>query len=299
MIKLMITGSCGFLMGNLIRKIIYDKQLYQVTSLDKISEYTANSVYWNKNHTFHIADIRDKYILNSIFKLEEPDIVIHGAAETKEQDHYISSNIQGTQNIIDVSLKHKVKKLIFISSSEVYGPNAGYKWKEENTTNPISLEAVSKLSGELLVKTSGLTYNIVRLTNSYGPYQMSSAFFPKIIKSVSANETFTILNNNLTKDWTHVFDHYSGIMTVLKNGKDNEIYNIAANQEFTEIEVAYKICNVLSKGHDLVKFDNKTDFEFNLDTTKIKEIGWKPQYKFKDGVNLCVNWYLNNQWILK
>jgi dTDP-glucose 4,6-dehydratase len=100
-----------------------------------------------------------------------------------------------------------------------------------------------------------------------------------------------------------VADNCTAIMSVLERGKPNEIYNISANQEFTNIETINLVCNAMGKGHDLISFipDPRTghDFRYAIDTTKIRELGWKPTYKFKDGIKDTVQWYLDNQWFLK
>ncbi len=303
----LLTGSCGFLMGNLVRKAIYEKQPYQFVSLDRVSDNNANSIYWNKNHIFHIADIRDKHIIDIIFQFEKPDIVIHGAAEIKDSNLYIESNVSGTQNIIDACLKHKTEKLIYISDSSVYG-NSRQIFNENDFVNPISQYALSKSAGESLVKAAsfkyGLKYNIIRLSNSYGPRQSSCSFIPKIVNSVLNDLQFTISEDGSNvKDWTHVFDHCSGIINILNGGADNEIYNVSSNQEFSDIEVVQKICGVLTKGFNLIKYEKdlfkQLNFEINLDSSKIKKIGWDPKFKFKDGIISYIEWLLINKWALK
>lgn len=306
--KVLITGSCGFVMGNLIRKAIYEKQPYQFASIDRVNDKAINSMYWNKNHTFHIADIKDPHIIDVIFQFEKPDIVIHGAAETKNSESYIDSNISGTQVIINACLKHKVEKIIYISTDEVYGPPQKTSWQEDDSINPVTLYAISKGTGESLVKAAsfrdGLIYNIVRLSNAYGPRQGADKFVPKVIKNITQNERFIVpKRGSTTRDWSHVFDHCSGVLTVLNNGKDDEIYNISSNQDFTDIEVVQKICNAMNKGHNLNEYEQDQfehlDFESSIDSSKIRKIGWEPKYKFKDGIINTVEWYINNQWFLK
>src|SRR5271157_1108837 len=119
--KILITGSCGFILGNFVRKIVYDQKPYGIVSVDRVTANALNSMYWNKNHTIYPADIRDEHIMDVIFQREQPDIVIHGAAETfvdtslKDPNSFITSNVLGTQVIINVCLKHKVERLIYTS----------------------------------------------------------------------------------------------------------------------------------------------------------------------------------------
>jgi dTDP-glucose 4,6-dehydratase len=307
--KILVTGSCGFVMGNLLRKMVYDKEPYQIISLDRVSNNTVNSMYWNKNHTFHVADIRDKHIIDVVFQFETPDIVIHGAAETHDRDQFISSNVTGTQVIIDACLKHKVQKLIYISTSEIYGPSSpGQSFTENAPASPVTEYQVSKYAGEQLVKAAhikyGLQYNILRLSNGYGRLQNPAAFIPRTIKNILSDTRFAILGDNTRlKDWSYVSDVCAGIQTVLRDGASSEIYNISSEQEATEWEVAQKICNALDKGHDLIEFEqdpfDHVNFECRASSEKIKQLGWKPEYKLKDGVIESSLWFTKNQWFLK
>ncbi|CAB4196514.1 RfbB dTDP-D-glucose 4,6-dehydratase [uncultured Caudovirales phage] len=314
--KLLITGTAGFILGNFIRKMVYEKQPYQLVSVDMVKNNT-NSMYWNKNHTFYIADIRDQHIMDKIFQFEKPDIVIHGAAETfvdtslTDPNSFVTSNVLGTQVIINCCVKYKVERLIHISTDEVYGQLTSEHdapWTEDAILNPRNPYSATKAAAELLVKAAhdsyGLIYNITRSSNNYGPRQTSEKLIPKAIKCILDGEKIPIYGKGLQiRDWTHVHDNCAGIMAVLNNGVSNETYNIAANQEFTNIEVIQKICNAMNSGHELISYipDPRMshDFRYSIDSSKIKKLGWSPKIKFKEGVCDTVNWYLNNKYFIK
>jgi dTDP-glucose 4,6-dehydratase len=313
--KVLITGSCGFVIGNLIRKAIYEKQPYQFVSVDKVSVNALNSMYWNKNHTFHIADIRDQHVIDVIFQFEKPDIVIHGAAATsfdEDPNSLVSSNVLGTQVMINACIKHKVDKLIYISTDEVYGQlsnESDDSWTEDSPMNPRNFYAATKASGELLIRAAhqshGLKYNITRSSNNYGPRQTPDKLVPKIIKCVLQDSKIPVYGQGLQiRDWTHVFDNCGAILTILNKGEDNQIYNISSNQEFTNIEVVQHVCNVLSKGHNLIEHivdprGNGHDFRYGVNSTKIRSLGWEPKFKFKDGIVSTTEWFQVNQWFIK
>jgi dTDP-glucose 4,6-dehydratase len=317
--KILITGSCGFILGNFIRKAIYEKYPYQFVSIDKVNSNAINSMYWNKNHIFHVADIRDQHIVDVIFHFEKPDIVIHGAAEThvdnslSDPNSFVSSNVLGTQVIVNACIKHKISKLIYISTDEVYGQlTSEYDppWTEDCHINPRNPYAATKAAGELIVKAAheshGLVYNITRSSNNYGPRQTADKLLPKAIKNIMQDKPIPIYGKGLqVRDWLHVFDNCAGILTVLQNGKPNETYNISANQELTNIELIQKVCNVMGKGHELISFiedprKNGHDFRYSISSNKLRALGWKPAIKLSDGLsNLCIPWYLNNQWWFK
>lgn len=321
--KVLITGSCGFIFSNFVRKIIYlsgkepDKYPYTIVSVDRIAKNTINSLYVNKSHTFYVADIRDQHIIDTIFQFEKPDIVIHGAAESfvdtslTDPNAFVTSNVLGTQVIVNACVKYGVEKLIYVSTDEVYGQltsetEAG--WTEDAPLNPRNPYSATKAAGELLVKAAhqsyGLIYNITRSSNNYGPRQTPEKLLPKAIKCILDGQKIPIYGQGLQiRDWTHVFDNCSAFMTVLNHGKDNEIYNISANQEVTNIEIIQKICNTMNDGHQLISFIEDPrkghDFRYSIDSSKIRELGWKPSYRLKEGIADTVEWYLNNKWFLK
>lgn len=321
--KILITGTCGFIFSNFVRKLIYlsnkdpEKYPYTVVSIDKVNTNMANSIYWNKSHTFHIADITDPHIIDTIFQFEKPDIVIHGAAESAVDDSlsnpnvFITSNVLGTQVIINACLKYDVQKMIYISTDEVYGQlenESDPSWTESSPLNPRNPYAASKAAGELLVKAAheshGLIYNITRTSNNYGPRQTPNKLIPKVIKCIINNEKIPVFGEGKQiRDWTHVFDNCSAIINILKNGNSNEIYNISANQEFSNIEVIQNICNVIGSGYNLIEHiedpRKSHDFRYSIDSSKTKSLGWKPQYRFKDGIVDTIKWFYDNKWYLR
>jgi dTDP-glucose 4,6-dehydratase len=314
--KVLITGSCGFIFGNFLRRAIYENQPYEFVSIDKVSG-NANSLYFHKNHTFHIADITDQHVMDIIFQFEKPDIVIHAAAESfvdyslSDPNSFVSSNVLGTQTIINCCVKYGVERLIYVSTDEVYGQltsEADAPWTEDTPIAPRNPYSATKASGELLVRAAhhshGLIYNITRSSNNYGPRQTQEKFIPKVIKHIIEDKPIPIYGQGLQiRDWTHVFDNCKAFLTILEKGQPNEIYNISANQELPNIEVVQKICNTMNKGHNLIAFIEDPrkghDFRYAVDSSKIKELGWKPSFKFKNGIANTIEWYLNNQWFLK
>lgn len=303
--NLLITGSCGFIASNLIRKIFYDQLQYNVFSLDKINDQVMNSMVFNKSNSFHIADINDHYIVNRIFQYTQPDIVIHTASE-KSSDSILSTNVIGTKSILDACVKNNVKKIVYLSSAEVYGDAENSD--ESSVTNPSELYGISKLTAEKTIqmysKYFGLNYQILRLSNVYGPRQTVDKFIPKIIKSIMQKQPITVYGDGShLREWTNVADINNGILSIINNGKLNDIYNISSNQETSNLELVQRVCNSMNEGFELIKhiddprkIHNKKQ---SLNSSKIRELGWKPEYKFKEGVSRTIKWYLSNQWILK
>lgn len=312
----MITGSGGFIFGNFIRQAFYAKKKYQISSIDKVRKsHIIQNIYVNSDHSFYIADICDSHILNVIFEKEKPDIIVHGAAESNVDKSIIStlpftmSNVVGTQNIIDECLKSNTK-IIYMSTDEVYGALKNDKeqpWTEESPLNPRNTYSATKAASELLIRaaheTHGLKFNIVRCCNNYGPWQTNEKFIPKIIHQIFENKNIPIYGKgNQVRDWIHVYDTCEALFKVIDNGVDNETYNITAKQEFMNLEIAQIICNNIGKGHDLLTHVEDRlghDFRYSMTNNKIKNLGWEPKFKFKDGIKQTCQWYINNRYVLK
>lgn len=312
--KLLITGNCGFIFGNFVRWLLSPQNPksadYKVIGVDRVNG-NANNLYVSKAHTFHPADIRDQHVMDKIFQFEQPDFVIHGAAEfttdPSPTNDFITSNVLGTQSIINCCLKNKVKKLVFISTDEVYGQlvsESDPPWKESAPFNPRNPYSASKASGELLVRAAhqshGLTYNITRSSNNYGVRQSPNKLIPKVFKCILKEEKIPVYGQGLQiRDWLHVSDNCAAILSILENGKPNEAYNISANQELSNIELVQRICNIMGKGHSLIDFTEDRpghDFRYAMDATKIKELGWKPMLKLRDALEPVIGWYIANNW---
>lgn len=311
-IKLLVTGSGGFVFTNFIRQVAYTKQNYNVVSIDKICQpHSIHNMYTHVNHKFFPGDICDPHFINVIFESEKPDVVIHGAVENSQDNlSTLNSNVLGTQNIINSCIKSNVKKLIYISSDSVYDKQSSEydeSWLEDSNLLPRNIYSTSKLFGESLVtlanQTHNLDYIIVRPSNMYGPWQYSNKYIPNIIKSVLNNENVKIHGNgSAIRDWMHVFDFCSALFYLINNDIKNEIFNVSTRQVLSNIEVFQKICNVLNKGHNLMEYisdKSNNDKARIIDSSKINKLGWESNFKFKDGIIQATQWYLNNQWFFK
>lgn len=315
--KILVTGTGGFIFSNFIRRAIFSKSPYTFVSIDKVQKSNAiNNVYTNKNHKFYIGDIADAHFVNVIFEVERPDIVIHAAAESfvdasiANASPFILSNVLGTQIITDACVRWGIERMIYISTDEVYGHLENEdepSWTEKSPIKPRNPYSASKAAGELLVKaaheTHGLNYNITRSCNNYGPRQATEKFIPKIIQNILSNKKMPVYGQGLqVRDWMHVFDNCDAVLKILSDGELNETYNIAANQEFSNIEVFQEVCNVLGRGYDLIEFVPDRpghDFRYSINASKIKKLDWTPFYKFRDGLSQTVQWYVNNQWLFR
>lgn len=312
--KVLITGSAGFIFSNFIRQSFHTKQNYNIVSIDKVRKsHVLHNIYVNKNHEFYIGDVADEHFMNVIFEAQRPQVVIHAAADTSKLENsldLLKTNVIGTQIVIDACLKWGVKKLIYISSANVYGSQkTDYDplFIEEYPLNPTTQYGVSKVAAENLIKsahyTKGLQYVIARLSNNYGPWQTKERFIPNIIKNIFNNTKTQLYGDGMhLREWTHVYDTCNALFKIINECEMNTEYNISSNHEFTNLEVFQRVCNALGRGHDLLEFiEDKVGNEYrhSIDNSKLKGLGWAPEYKFNNGVSETLQWYLNNPWILK
>ena len=314
--KILVTGSCGFIFSNFIRLAFKDNLPYEIVSIDKITRPEGlNTVYQNRSHNFYLGDVADHHFVHRVFELERPDIVVHGSAESHVDESicaaqtFVRSNVLGTQVLIDASLKYDIKKFVMISTDEVYGSlfNEDSKpWIEDSHLSPRNPYSASKLSAELLVKaaheTHDLPYIITRSCNNVGPWQSLRNLVPKVIGCILNNKKIPIYGQGLQmREWIHVVDNCYAIFKIIEQPTVNEIYNISTGYEVTNLEMVNNICNIMGSGHELISFVNDRpghDFRYACDSSKLRELGWKPTFKFKDALKHTCKWYSKNQWFV-
>lgn len=310
--KILVTGSAGFIFSNFMRKVMREKWDYTFVSVDQVlAPYNRYNVELNKDHNFYMGDIADELFMDNVFSIEKPDIVIHGAAESFVDDSirsakpFIHSNVVGTQVMVDVAMKHNISKFVYVSTDEVYGQlgKNGVSWTEDALPKPRNPYSASKLCGELIVyaanQTHGLNYNITRCCNNFGGGQPPRNLVPKTIFSILNKFLLPIHGNGQNiREWIFTDDHCSAIKTVVENGSPNETYNIGSGIELTNLEMVNAISKCLGQEPqiDFVKDRPGHDFRYSIDCSKIKKLGWKPQFTFDEGMKKCVQWYLDNPW---
>lgn len=232
-------------------------------------------------------DILDKYTLETVMANEHVDTVIHMAALAGVHksllfpEDYIATNIQGTINVIEACKRHNVKHLIFFSSSSVYGQGLP-PLKEDDKLEPISPYGITKLAGELLVKSSGVPYTIIRPFSLYGDLGRKDQIFYKWINEIKAKQGITLFGDGTAKrGFTNVYDLVDAVNLILKRGAENEIYNIGGN----EVVTMNQIVAMLQQNFDFKvnkKPENGGDIkESCADISKaINKLGYFPQSDF-------------------
>lgn len=307
---LLITGGAGFIGANFI-ELLLQSSTYHITNFDALtyaSEIENITCFSNHaNYRFIKGDISDQKSLEQALDCNY-DAIINFAAESHVDKSiesaypFIHTNVIGTHHLLNAVLSGKAKKMIQISTDEVYGSLQADapSFTEETKLAPNNPYAASKASADLLVRsfyhTHKLPLIITRCSNNYGPRQNEEKFIPKVILSALCNQSIPIYGDGLQiRDWIFVKDHCKAIKTVLEQGIPGEIYNIGGNDERTNLEVAIRILDYLQKDHGLLKhvIDRKGhDRRYSVSTEKMKiEFGWEPSISFSKGLVETIEWY--------
>ena len=260
--KILLTGAGGFCLTNFTRHVLKNYSNYSVVGIDRCDKaITLNTLYKNKDHNFYLADITDEKIIDRIFQVEQPDYVIHGAWSNKGgSKDLIYNNIYGIEVIVEACEKYNVKKLLHLSSGEVYGNLGSVDTEPSKETSELKYGGqvgTYKIAAEAFIKNSGskLNYNIIRLPQVYGNWQLRESYIPKVVYSLLNN--IELYENGMNvSDWLHIEDCSSAILHILEKGERKDIYNVSSRQEFTNIEVFYEISKALEKN---IEFKNNYD----------------------------------------
>ena len=309
----LVTGGFGFIGSNFIRYVLDKQRDVEIINADKIT-YAANPenlADYSANYKFYKVDIADKTALSKVFIENRIDCVINFAAESHvdrsiaDPGIFIKTNVEGTLNLLELSLKHNVGKFLQISTDEVYGSlGASGKFSEETPLSPRSPYSASKAAADMLVMAFFHTYNmpvlISRCSNNYGPYQFPEKLVPLVIINALNDKDIPLYGDGKNvRDWIHVSDHVKGICSILEKGKFGEAYNIGGNSEAENIDIIRYILNKLNKPHSLIKHvkDRKGhDRRYAMDFSKINaETGFLPEYDIEKGIDSTISWYIKNE----
>ena len=319
--KFLVTGGAGFIGSNFLHYMVNKYPKDSFVCLDALT-YAGNynnlkSIIDKDNFKFVKGDITNIEFVNKLFEEEKFDYVLNFAAEShvdnsiKNPTIFLTSNIIGTQVLMDASRRNNIKRYHQISTDEVYGDlpldRPDLLFKEDNPIHTSSPYSASKASADLLVlayvRTFKFPATISRCSNNYGPYQFPEKLIPVVISKALNDEPIPVYGKGENvRDWIHVYDHNVGIDMILRNGKVGEVYNLGGNSERTNLEVVKTILKQLNKPESLITYVTDRpghDMRYAIDATKIEnELSWKRKYDFETGIKETVDWYVQNiSWI--
>lgn len=314
--KLLVTGGAGFIGSNFILYWLEKYPEDKIINLDKLT-YAGNldnlkKIGNNPNYRFVRGDILDKKLVNSL--TDDIDAIVHFAAEShvdrsiKDPESFLRTNVIGTEVLLDLAVKNRVKRFHHISTDEVFGSldiEEKNKFTENTNYSPRSPYAASKAASDHLARayfhTYGLPITITNCSNNFGPYQFPEKFIPLAITNILEGRKIPIYGDGLhVRDWLYVEDHIRAIDLVVKKGRIGETYVVGGmTNEISNLEVIKKILKIMGKDEGLIEFVKDRpghDRKYVVDWKKIKnELGWKPLFNFDIWLEKTIQWYQDNQ----
>lgn len=308
--KILVTGGHGFIGSNFILHVLERHPKFKITNIDAClpGSNIENLKQVKKNHNYEYVrgNITNKKLVEKI--VSNTDVVINFAAESHvdrsiaDPRPFIDSNIYGAYTLLEAIRKYK-KRLIQISTDEVFGSLRSESATEKFPFNPSSPYAASKAAAENLANSYVVTYDcdvtITRCTNNYGPRQSPEKLIPKTILLANQNKKIPIYGTGKNiRDWIFVLDHCDAILKILLEGERSKSYNISANNEVDNLTIVKKILKIMGKSSDLIQLVSDRpghDFRYSLNSCKIRrKLSWKPTYSFEKGLEYTINWYQEN-----
>jgi len=304
-----VTGGAGFIGSNFIHYWLKKYKKDEIINLDKMT-YAANPKNLEglpeDRHKLVVGDIADAELVNKLVK--DVDAIVNFAAEShvdnsiNNSEPFIHSNIVGVHVLLEAARKYE-KRFHQISTDEVYGSlplNSTKKFNENTPYNPRNPYAATKAAADHLVMAYVNTYKlnatISNCSNNFGPRQHPEKLIPKAITNALQGKPIPIYGNGMqVRDWIYVEDHCSAIDLILKKGEIGEKYLISAENEQHNIDVVKSILKILNKPNSLIQYVADRpghDVRYALEPKKIKELGWKPRYKFGEALENTVKWYV-------
>jgi dTDP-glucose 4,6-dehydratase len=315
--KILVTGGAGFIGSAFVRMAISETDL-SVVNLDKLT-YAGNlenlaEIDGNARYRFVQGDICDAQLVNTLVGEERPDAIVHFAAESHVDRSILSpepvvrTNYNGTFTLLEAARLHRVARFVHVSTDEVYGSlPAPAEADERYPLNPSSPYSASKAASDLLARSYFVTFKlpvvITRASNNYGPYQFPEKLIPLMITNAMEDRSLPVYGDGQqVRDWLYVEDHCRGILAVLRQGRDGEIYNIGGNRSLPNLDVVHQVLALTGKPESLIEYVQDRlghDRRYALSSEKLmRETAWRPVMNFETGLARTIEWYRGNSaWV--
>ncbi len=318
---LLVTGGCGFIGSNFIHHMLATHADVVIVNLDKLT-YAGNrknlvsieAAHLDKRYFFVHGDICDQTLVPELLRKFSFDGIIHFAAEShvdrsiSDPFPFITTNVLGTQNLLEAARRAEIPRFVHVSTDDVYGTlGPTGQFTEETPLAPNSPYSASKASSDLLARayfhTYGMPVMITRCSNNYGPYQFPEKLIPLTFLKASRGDAIPVYGDGMNvRDWIYVLDHCKGVEAVFDKGVPGAVYNFGGDAEKPNIEVVKTILRLTDKSEDLITYvtdrpghDRRYAMAFERSTA---ELGWTPQYTFEQGMAETLSWYqANGVWL--
>ncbi|MFM7283303.1 MAG: dTDP-glucose 4,6-dehydratase [Planctomycetia bacterium] len=308
----LVTGGAGFIGSNFIHMLRELRPDWRIVNIDKLT-YAGNlenltALEGHPGYQFVHGDICSDADVAKAFALSQGEVsVVHFAAESHVDRSilsglpFVTTNVLGTQVLLDAARKQGARRFVHVSTDEVYGSlGATGLFREDTPLAPNSPYSASKAGSDMLVRaanhTHGMDTVITRCSNNYGPYQFPEKFLPLMIANASEGKPIPVYGDGQQiRDWLFVRDHCEAILCALEKGASGEVYNIGGNNELCNLDLVRQVLAALGKSESLITFVKDRpghDRRYAIDASKIaRDLGWKPRFRFADALPLTIRWY--------
>jgi dTDP-glucose 4,6-dehydratase len=315
----LVTGGAGFIGSNYCRYVLEQHPDYRVVVLDALTyagnlstiadmqQDPANSARFR----FYPGKIQDETVVNGIIEAEAVEYIVNFAAESHndrsilDPGSFIQTDVYGVFVLLDAARRHNIKRMLHISTDEVYGTIDEGQFTERHPLEPNTPYSASKAGGELQVRAHRITYGtptlITRCGNNFGPYQYPEKLIPFFVTRLIDHKKVPLYGSGQqVRDWVYVMDHCSGIDFVLHHGVLGEAYNIGTEGECPNLEITHRLLRLLDRPESLIKFipdprGGAHDKRYSVDASKLRALGWQPAYEFEAALERTVRWYVENE----
>uniref|UniRef100_A0A674HUA4 dTDP-D-glucose 4,6-dehydratase n=2 Tax=Taeniopygia guttata TaxID=59729 RepID=A0A674HUA4_TAEGU len=316
--RVLVTGGAGFIASHVIVSLVKNYPNYLIINLDKL-DYCASlknleTVSGKENYKFIQGDICEPDFIKQLFETEKIDIVFHFAAQTHVDLSFWHAleftyvNVYGTNVLVAAAHEANVEKFVYVSTDEVYGGSTDEEFDESSPKRPTNPYASSKAAAECFVQSYWERYQfpvvITRSSNVYGPHQYPEKVIPKFISLLQQNRKCCIHGSGLQRrNFLYATDVVEAFLTVLKEGKPGEIYNIGTNFEMSIAQLAKELIHLIKKTSsesemerwmDYVKDRPTNDLRYPMSSEKMHNLGWRPKVPWKEGITKTIEWYREN-----
>ncbi|MGY1639423.1 dTDP-glucose 4,6-dehydratase [Geodermatophilus sp. SYSU D00742] len=315
--RLLVTGGAGFIGSHYVRTLLTGGypgfEDAGVTVFDKLT-YAGNlanlaPVADSPRYRFVRGDIRSAADLDAA--LPGHDVVVNFAAESHVDrsisgaSEFVLTNVLGAQQVFEAALRHGVRRVVHVSTDEVYGSIDEGSWTEDHLLEPNSPYSAAKAGADLIARayaqTFGLDVSITRCSNNYGPYHFPEKVIPLFVTNLLDGQKVPLYGEGANvRDWLFVDDHCRGIQLVLEKGRPGEFYNIGGGRELSNKELTAKLLEATGRDWGFVEniVDPRGgghDLRYSVDYSKTAALGYAPRMSFEEGLALTVQWYRDNR----
>jgi len=312
-VRILVTGGCGFIGGNLVHHLLKSHPDDQVVNLDALTyagcPESLDDIAHDPRYRFVHGDICDRELVEGL--MDGIDAVMHLAAESHvdrsltDPGAFVRTNVLGTQVLLDAARRAKVQRFLHVSTDEVYGSLGDTGFFTETTPySPNSPYSASKAGSDLLVRayheTFGMPVLLTNCSNNYGPYHFPEKLLPLFITNLIDGHPVPVYGDGLNvRDWLHVQDHVEALDLVLRQGVPGERYNVGGQNEWTNMAITREILHRMDRDDSFIRYVQDRpghDRRYAIDAGKIeRDLGWIPRYTFEQGLQETIDWYRANE----